>query len=373
MNHLFTSDQAPCNAGEKLPNKWLFRLWRAALMRLKQAWREQGSEKNREKVERVPSFVRPMKLPGNVLLRAERHLTKNPKNSLERIRLIQHYCLYRKADAEAARQFCHHVKAFVENNPLDENIPLLPVNADETELFEAVQNIWLGHIEREPGNVELLKAASMFYVWRDPALSAMIAKRVVELSPSRKEDIINQYQYLDLDPGVMQAVESDIEYATTAYEALLLVYHKNTLSPRRRFQILMQLPEYAYKLGRFDDTIKYAGELLKEVEELPADSLQYGSNFHRACLWIARVLFERGDIKRAKQWFIWSVKTKPSLYLCTAGPDLYLAEQFVLAGEGQIVINYLTHASLFWNEGILFDWIDQLKEGKKPDFSAYLI
>ncbi|MCA9813934.1 MAG: hypothetical protein KC652_02375 [Cyanobacteria bacterium HKST-UBA01] len=360
-------DQAPCNAGEKLPNKWLFRLWRAALMRLKQAWREQENEKIREKVERVPSLIRPMKLSVDVLLRSERHLTKNPKNSLERIRLIQHYCLYRKTDVEAARRLSHHVKAFVANNPLDENIPLLPVNSGEAELYEAVQNIWLGHIERDPGNLEILKAASMFYAWRDPALSAMIGKRVVELSPSQKEDIIRHCL------GVMGTVETDIEYATNAYEALLLAYHKKTLSPRRRFEILMQLPEYAYKLGRFDDTIKYAGELLKEVEELPADSLQYGSNFHRACLWIARVLFERGDIKRAKQWFIWSVKTRPSLYLCTAGPDLYLAEQFVLAGERQIVINYLTHASLFWNEGILFDWIDQLKEGKKPDFSAYLI
>lgn len=367
MRQQSTIDQAPCNAGEKLPNKWLFRLWRAALMRIKQTWREQENEKIRQRVERVPSMIRPIKLPGDVLLRAERHLTKNPKNSFERIRLIQHYCLYRKADAEAARRLFYHVKAFVENNPLDENIPLLPVNADEPELFEDVQNIWLGHIERNPGNVEILKAASTFYIWRDPALSAMIAKRVAELSPKRKEDEIVRLL------GAVRMIENDIEYATTSYEALLVAYRKKSLPPCRRLQILTILPEFAYRLGRLDDTIKYAGELVKLLDESQTESLEYGSNFHRACLWIARALFERGDIKRAKQWFVWSVKTKPSLYLCTAGPDLYLAEQFVLAGERQIVINYLTHASLFWNEGILFDWIDQLKEGKKPDFSAYLI
>ena len=118
----------------------------------------------------------------------------------------------------------------------------------------------------------------------------------------------------------------------------------------------------------------YARELLDLAQSLERD-WNYGNAIHDGNMVLGRLELVHGDLEEASRRLLEAGKTPGSPQLNSFGPNMSLARDLLVAGEGEVVIEYLRHCLEFWELGRerVKDWIALIEGGRLPDFGANLV
>ena len=138
----------------------------------------------------------------------------------------------------------------------------------------------------------------------------------------------------------------------------------------QRGHLLRYLGTSAFHAGNIDKATAYAEKMLEENVE----DWNYGNRIHFGNLTLGRIALLEGNIEEAKSRLLAAGETPGSPQLNSFGPDMTLAQELLEHGEADVVIEYLSLCSEFWelDRGRLEGWTAQIKNGQTPDFGSAL-
>ncbi len=98
------------------------------------------------------------------------------------------------------------------------------------------------------------------------------------------------------------------------------------------------------------------------------DDWNYGNAIHHGNTVLALIALKNGDIHQAENYLLKSADTIGSPQLNSFGPNFKLANELLLLGHRDVVLNYLSQVSKFWEMGDAFlpVWFKEIEEGNHP-------
>jgi hypothetical protein len=145
-------------------------------------------------------------------------------------------------------------------------------------------------------------------------------------------------------------------------------------TPQERFYALNAAAKQSFAFGNVDDARKYALELMTLLPTFPKD-WNYGNGVQDANLVLGRIAVKEGRLDEAKKYLLAAGNSPGSPQLNSFGPNVSLAKDLLENGEREVVIEYLGLCRRFWKMGgkHLDQWIQEIKDGKVPDFGPNLL
>lgn len=145
-------------------------------------------------------------------------------------------------------------------------------------------------------------------------------------------------------------------------------------SEQERFYELAEAAKMSFEVQMNEQAERYAWELLDLAQSLDRD-WNYGNAIHDGNMVLGRLALVHEDLEEASRRLLEAGKTPGSPQLNSFGPNMSLARDLVVAGEGKVVIEYLRLCLEFWERGRerLKDWIALIEGGRLPDFGANLV
>ena len=145
-------------------------------------------------------------------------------------------------------------------------------------------------------------------------------------------------------------------------------------TPQARFYALNDAAKESFVVGNTEDARKYAQELMTLLPKFPGD-WNYGNAVQDANLVLGRIAVKEGRLDEAKQYLIAAGKSPGSPQMNSFGPNVSLAKDLLEKGQRDVVLEYFELCRSFWqmHRGRLDHWIQEVKEGKVPDFEANLV
>ena len=141
--------------------------------------------------------------------------------------------------------------------------------------------------------------------------------------------------------------------------------------PLSRHGFLSDLAKVAFEAGNMEKARTYALELLSLANQREGDWC-YGHAVHIGNLILGRIALQSGNIGQAKRYLMRSTRIPSSPHLRSFGPNMSLANDLLVYGENEAVIEYLRQCGKFWKQKVLNRWIDKIRAGKTPDFGLSL-
>jgi hypothetical protein len=146
-------------------------------------------------------------------------------------------------------------------------------------------------------------------------------------------------------------------------------------TPYARWWELGNAAKESFEQGRYDDARKYALELRQRTPAYAADS-NYCDAIQRYNLVLGRLAIRDGDLQAAERYLMASARLPDPDYRSYFGPNVSLANDLLLLGHREIVIQYLGATKTFWVSSTpdqVDIWVKEIKSGKYPDFGANLV
>jgi len=145
-------------------------------------------------------------------------------------------------------------------------------------------------------------------------------------------------------------------------------------TPQQRFYALNAAAKESFVAGNVEDAQKYAEELMTLLPNFP-DDWNYGNAVQDANLVLGRIAVKDGRMGEAKQYLLAAGNSPGSPQMNSFGPNVSLAKDLLEQGERDVAIQYLELCRKFWKvHGDRLDqWIQEIKNGKVPNFGANLI
>lgn len=142
-----------------------------------------------------------------------------------------------------------------------------------------------------------------------------------------------------------------------------------------RFKLLGNAAKACFKFKKYDKARKYADELLAVSSKYRDDLNYYGDAFYDAHIVLGRLDFRDGRPEQAIQHLLEAIKTPGSPILSSFGPNMLLARDLLEKGYKAPVIEFLVKSKRVWkqNDGMLDKWINEIKEGRMPDFGNLIL
>ncbi len=132
-------------------------------------------------------------------------------------------------------------------------------------------------------------------------------------------------------------------------------------TPDRRFDYRFWLANMAFDSEQFDLAEQVCREML-------ADNSENSQAAHVAHIVLGSIALNSRDIPSAVEHLLLAGRVHRSPRLCSYGPMMKLAQNLLVEGQRDQVIQYLTDCKKFWDMGKrkLPKWIREIKEGKSP-------
>ena len=142
----------------------------------------------------------------------------------------------------------------------------------------------------------------------------------------------------------------------------------------KRFYALDAAAKESFVAGKIEDARNYAQELMALTPKYKGD-WNYGNAIQDANLVLGRIAVREGNIEAAKKYLIAAGKSPGSPQLDSFGPNMTLAKDLLEKGEHDAVLEYFMLCRKFWkmDHGKLDQWIQEVMDGKNPDFGANLL
>jgi tetratricopeptide (TPR) repeat protein len=144
---------------------------------------------------------------------------------------------------------------------------------------------------------------------------------------------------------------------------------------KERFYALSGLAKAAFDAGDFDKAERYARELLSAAPGYEKD-WNLGNAIFFGNMVLGRVALRRDhNVGLAKTLLMTSATTTGSPQLNSFGPNMSLANDLLIQGERETVLEFFSRCRAFWKMGAtrLDNWTAVVKGGGTPDFGANLL
>ena len=163
--------------------------------------------------------------------------------------------------------------------------------------------------------------------------------------------------------------------AATPQEEILSNLEKSLPSdPKARFFKLSEVAAAAFDAGDYDQAETYANELLSDAN-LYRTNWNYGNAIFHGNMIVGRVALKRdNNLSQAESYLLAAGKTPGSPQLISFGPNMSLANDLLIAGERDTVLDFIDECSKFWkmDGGKLSEWKNTIKSGGTPNFAPNL-
>ncbi|MDE0106363.1 MAG: hypothetical protein OXN96_01045 [Bryobacterales bacterium] len=301
----------------------------------------------------------------------ESQLIESPEDLSARARLVGHYADQRFQNDAARAKHLVHVLWFIKNAP-EANLLAGP----EVLIFEAFaadgyakgKDAWSSHLENNPNNLRILKHAANFFRLHDRQLAIQILNHAQSLDQEEPEWARQLGHLHQLDIRLLDGTRDP----AAAKRALAQFERAYELSDELgREAMLRYLGTSAFQSGNFEKATAYAGKMLEENVQ----DWNYGNRIHYGNLILGRIALLEGNIEEAKARLVAAGETPGSPQLNSFGPDMTLARELLAHGDADVVLEYLSLCSEFWelDRGDLERWIVQVRAGETPDFGGNLM
>jgi hypothetical protein len=149
--------------------------------------------------------------------------------------------------------------------------------------------------------------------------------------------------------------------------------------PQRKFDILTDIVHrYSWQILTPDDGFEAQSRAMELLRLAPSFSYSwnYSNAIHHAYLVLGRVRLQGGDTTGAARYLLKATEVKGSPQLSSYGPNMTLAQELLLKGQKQAVLDYLEKSKRFWakqySSDTLREWRSQIEDGKHPNFGPSL-
>jgi hypothetical protein len=142
----------------------------------------------------------------------------------------------------------------------------------------------------------------------------------------------------------------------------------------KRFYALDAAAKESFVTGNIDEARNYAQELMSLTPKYKGD-WNYGNAIQDANLVLGRIAVREGNIAAAKMYLLAAGKSPGSPQMDSFGPNMTLAKDLLEKGERDTVLEYFMLCRKFWkmDYGKLDKWMQEVMDGKTPDFAANLL
>ena len=293
----------------------------------------------------------------------EARLAANPQDLSARAQLLGYY---RGQMRSAPQEHSRHLLWFIENVPESEIFEsaaarIVPFFAPEG--YGAAKRAWLRLIDKDPGNVVLLRHASRFLALSDKSLEIQFLGRGEALEPS------NPYWAERLGDSRWREAHNPYEGTDAATAALALADFERAhgLSDAKAGADLMpDLAMTAFGAGALEKARRFAEAMLTAT----TGDRNRGDYHHYGNLVLGRIALAEGNIQEAGARLVAAGRTEGAPLRRFGGPDMALAKALLEQGETETVLRYLELCLDIWEQGQedLRDWIVLIEAGRIPDF-----
>ena len=114
-----------------------------------------------------------------------------------------------------------------------------------------------------------------------------------------------------------------------------------------RFYALTNTALYSYEIGKTEDAMKYANELLKLADSFQSN-WNYGNAIHKGNIVLGRIALTSNKVELAKEYLYKAGNTPGSPQLNSFGPNMTLAKELLERSERDVVKKYLIQCGKFW-------------------------
>lgn len=142
----------------------------------------------------------------------------------------------------------------------------------------------------------------------------------------------------------------------------------------KRFYALDAAAKESFVAGNIDEARNYAQELMSLTPKYKGD-WNYGNAMQDANLVLGRIAVRDGNFAAARKYLLAAGKSPGSPQMDSFGPNMTLAKDLLEKGERDTVLEYFMLCRKFWkmDHGKLDQWIQEVIDGKNPDFGANLL
>ena len=296
----------------------------------------------------------------------EERLRADPRDRDARVALIRHYAGKRRGGGSLARRHADLVLWLVENAPRDALFERSEAEIDPglvPERYVRAKALWLGHLEQEPGDLQLLRnAASFFGRGPDRELAMSLLESAQKIEPGNAVWPF-ELGMLHWQDGIFGSSADSAAAALFERAYALAAGDDERLSLYAVFAI-----RGTFNAGRHADAQAYASEALTRTGSVWWD----GDVRHQANLVLGRIALVEGDVDRAKEHLLAAGRVAGSPTLGSFGPSMVLARELIEVGEREAVLEYFELCSRFWDSDRLGRWADLVRAGGTPDFGVNL-
>lgn len=318
----------------------------------------------------------------------EAGLKKNPLAIETRKRLLRHYF---HVDVEgtktnvAART--RHRLWFVVNHPEMNSRDIYPLLAP-TDLFgdneyELLKAAWLKQVETRGNDKAVRLNAADFFDSMEWQTAEKILLDGERLDPESYEFPLELAEIYRRQRKKSETPEEKSKFLARSFAAgeRALVLLKRARSAERdsnRAELLPALVQEAFELEKLELAKTLATELVLEFGSTTAQR-RFDTAAHTANIIFGRIALREGDLAKAKEYLLISIRAPLRDEASNLVPDLKLAQELFAKGEKETVSEYLKlcgELSNFKKYKNLYDtqinalklWQEQIKQGKTPSF-----
>jgi tetratricopeptide (TPR) repeat protein len=129
------------------------------------------------------------------------------------------------------------------------------------------------------------------------------------------------------------------------------------------------------KAKKYVEAKKYAEQLLELSNANRNNENIYGPGIYNSHIILGRLELLNGNSEKAIYHLFEAEKTPGHPVLASFGPDMSLAKDLLEKGYKEPVVEFLTGCKRFWtyDDGKLDRWINEVNQGRMPDFGMNLI
>ena len=304
----------------------------------------------------------------------EMKLMVDPHDAVARTMLLEYY-FYRgpkrlptRPEIEAQSR---HILWLIRNRP-EAAVLARPEGAIDYHLdpkgYSEGKKAWMDHWQRDPTNWIVLDNAAKFFMHQDSDLAIELLRQ----GQSLEGDNPNWPEQLGFIYSLDARSADSSEIKTALAEKALVQYERayDLSDGSGRAYLAKDLANAAFMANHYEKAGEYANAMLAEN----SPDWNSGDHIHHGNLVLGRIALAEGDIEEAKRRLIAAGKTTGSPSLNSFGPKMMLAEELLQEGEKEVVLEYFSLCSRFWEMGQdrLEEWSDLVQANRVPDFGGSL-
>ena len=315
----------------------------------------------------------------------EKELEADPSSSVLWFQLFQ--CFLGEKEL-----FCHsirmkHILQYIKLYPKGE-YALTPYVQIDPELspteYQELNKIWTEHLENNVEDIEIARGAANHYCMKNRNEAKDILKGILKINPNEESVWLDLARYSIEAEERLEYFQNARKYGST--QPNLLVWIATTAIKTQKYDIvesianellvLMQKARDTYgdKLDwkgtnhdRQDKAYELTGDRKSSFKLTQAISTHYYHK-HNAYNALGHVALSKNDINTATQYLIQSAEVASEPRLSSYGPSFSLAKELCKKEQWTEVEKYLNLCSLFWEDEILTEWTEIVKNHKVPEF-----